>query len=303
VVDGYAARLASEVVADVVAALLLGSVALLVSQLIRRRRIRTFFGITPGRETIKLFLSCIDVKPSGAIGTEKVTGGSQGTAINHLEYRYALDFAAAVESRPLVRVLHSIDPSDWRTAQPVNCRIEVGPSCTSYLNRGSEVMLDEVRQVVHGSECVVLVGGAIYNVVTKCILEADAQVQFIRDDSRGSLPRRGIKVTMGTSNPHEFYREDPVADAALGLKEGREYFIIRRFVWEQVTVFMCAGTCTAGTVAALRMLTSWRTLQRDLGSTPFLRVYEMPLETVTARETDPPPQQKIQRVLAEPPST
>jgi hypothetical protein len=39
-VDGYAARLASEVVADVVAALLLGSVALLVSQLIRRRRIR-----------------------------------------------------------------------------------------------------------------------------------------------------------------------------------------------------------------------------------------------------------------------
>jgi hypothetical protein len=53
----------------------------------------------------------------------------------------------------------------------------------------------------------------------------------------------------------------------------------------------------------LRMLTSWRTLQRDLGSTPFLRVYEMPLETVTARETDPPPQQKIQRVLAEPPST
>ena len=102
--DGYAARLASEVVADVVAALLLGSVALLVSQLIRRRRIRTFFGITPGRETIKLFLSCIDVKPSGAIGTEKVTGGSQGTAINHLEYRYALDFAAAVESRPLVRV-------------------------------------------------------------------------------------------------------------------------------------------------------------------------------------------------------
>jgi hypothetical protein len=296
-----AAHLGSEVLADILAALLLGAVALLVSQLIRRRRIRTFFGISPGRDTIRLFLSCIDVKRGGAIGTEEVTGGSEGEAINRMEYRYALDFAASVESRPLVRVLHSIDPSDWRTAQPINCRIDVGPTCTSYTRRPGEVM-EEVRRLAHGSECIVLVGGAIYNVMTKCIVESDGHMQFISQRRDGERPRRGLRVTTAPNHPREFYREDPVAADGTPIRAGREYFVIRRFVWERVTVFLCAGTCTAGSVAALRMLADWRALQRNLGSRSFLRVYEMPLDAVTARETDPPPQHEIQRVIADPPS-
>lgn len=298
----FAEHLLSEVAADIIAALLIGSLALLISHLVRRRRLRMFFGITPGRDTIKLFLSCIDVKPGGAIGTEKVTGGSQGTAINHLEYQYALRFATAVESRPLVRVLHSIEPGDWHTAQPVNCSIEIGPTCTAFNTRPHTEIMEDVRERIKTAECVVLVGGAIYNVITKCILEADGRVEFIRDDRGGGRPRRGVRIRLGAYRPHDYWREDPADDAEHGVNPGREYFVIGRFAWDQATIFLCAGTCTAGTVAALRMITSWRALQRDVGLEPFLRVYEMPLDDVADREKAPPAQKDIQRVLADPPS-
>jgi hypothetical protein len=291
------ANLPSELVADIAAALLIGGGALLISLVARRRRLRTFFGI-PRRNTIEVILSGVDLIPGGAVGTEKVTGGSQGTAINYLEYQYALRFATAVESRPFVRVLRTIEPDDWHTAQPVNCNIEIGPSCTDFNARPSEVM-EEVRQRIKALECVVVVGGAIYNVVMKCMLEEYGRVQFIRDDSAGGRPRRGVRVRYGANKLHDYYREDP-PEAGQPVKPGREYFVVARFVWEKTTIFLCAGTCTAGTVAALRVITSWRSLQRDVGAKPFLRVYEMPLDDTADREKDPPASYLIQRVFADP---
>lgn len=292
-------NLPSELVADILTALLIGSGALLISLVARRHRLRTFFGITPGRDTIEVILSGVDLMPGGAIGTEKVTRGSQGTAINYLEYQYALRFATAVESRPFIRVLRTIEPDDWHTAQPVNCNIEIGPSCMDYNARPHEVK-EEVKQRIKALECVVVVGGAIYNVVTKCILEEYGRVEFIRDDSVGDRPRRGVRVRQGANKPHDYFREDPVLEAEQVVKPGREYFMVARLVWEKTTIFLCAGTCTAGTVAALRVITSWRTLQREVGARPFLRVYEMPLDDPADREKDPPAPYLIQRVFADP---
>jgi hypothetical protein len=295
-VDGFA-NLPSELVADIAAALLIGSGALLISLVARRRRLRTFFGI-PRRSTIEVIVSGVDLIPGGAVGTEKVTSGSQGTAINYLEYKYALRFATAVESRPSIRVLRTIEPDDWHTAQPVNCNIEIGPSCKDFNARPNEVK-EEVRQRIKALECVVVVGGAIYNVVMKYMLEEYGRVEFIRDDSAGGRPRRGVRVRHGANKLHDYYREDPI-EAEQVVKPGREYFVVARFVWEKTTIFLCAGTCTAGTVAALRVITSWRTLQRDVGTRPFLRVYEMPLDDATDSEKDPPAPYLIQRVFADP---
>lgn len=311
--DEFAVHLLSEVAADIVAALLIGGVVLVVGAALRRRRFRTFFGITPTKDSIKVMLSCIDVKPGGGIGTEVVTGGSQGTAINHLEYQHALRFASAVESTPFIRFLHSIEPDDWHTAKPVTCDIKVAPSCDAYNNDikagKKQEILNKFKEEIRDAECVVLVGGAIYNVMTKCLLEleeeerARVRVQFIRDDSKGGRPRRGIRVCVGTDE-HDYFREDPVPELPRQRpKPGREYFVLGRFKREQTTVFLCAGNCTAGTVAALDMIRSWRRLQRDVGSKPFLRVYEMLIKDVEGREKEPPDPDIIQRVLAVPPST
>ncbi|MBW8484269.1 hypothetical protein [Actinomadura parmotrematis] len=274
-------------VSDVLFAGLVASSAVVVGWWLRRRRVRRFFGVVPGREVIRVVLPGIEVLKSATLGTAPVREGFSGVAINEVEYRYALALAGAVESRPLARALFAAGVLDQVTSRPVVCRIEPGPSVSEFraeVDAGREQQArDRLRQDL-GSECVVLVGGPVYNVLTHLAQSepgSPARTGFLRLEESGR-PVRGIEITEPGGRVERFLRSEPDGD-----RWGEEYLALESFRWHRTQVFLCAGTCTAGTAAAVRILADWRTLQRRFGGEPFTLVYRLPIRDASDREREP----------------
>lgn len=317
---GFVLDVLDQALAEVVSVVLAALAVYAAAHMFWRRRVRRFFGVTPARGAIGVFLSCIDVRPGGAVGTEAVSGGSQGTSINYLEYRAALALAAAVQARPLVRALHALRPAEWQTAEPVICRIEPGPSGLTYQQRMADhneaAVVDEVRRRA-GAGPVVLVGSVIYNVMTK-VMTAGSGIAFLHEVTEsvdaggsgsgsgadsggggGSVPGRRSRRGIGVEGPagfRDFWRTVPERDGG----PLTDYFVVAALTWQGRRVFLCAGTSTAGTTAAVRRLASWRTLRAEFGDAPFTTVYELRLENAAALEMEPPAS-SWQRVYRDPP--
>lgn len=85
--------------------------------------------------------------------------------------------------------------------------------------------------------------------------------EFIRDRDETGKPRRGIRALGGISEEEFIRQESPT-----GLKD---YFIVEKMTIGETKLFVCAGTCTAATAAAVDKLINWRYFEERFGTRDF----------------------------------
>jgi hypothetical protein len=278
--------LVTALLANLVFAAFVALFAILASRAISRRRVRHFFGISARKGSLPIYVSNIYVNPDvrssqhpdtrATIGTERIDRGFYGTAISEVEYYHALLFAAAVETRPAIRALRAVVPDDhFVPPEPIVCRIEPSP----FIGTLADPVLRSLRDRV-GNNSIVVVGAPVYNTLAKHLLgQLESRVRFIRDpDSSKPVQERGIEFTNWRNEKMAYFRTNPPPDSGEPLEE---YYVVEKLEWPvasgsgrqlqaKTRVFICAGTCSAATAAALRLLErNWLRLSRETGGNNF----------------------------------
>jgi hypothetical protein len=284
-------------IANVIFAILVAVTAIVLGNYYWRRRVREFFDILPKKGRLPIFLSNIVVKRSGTVGTAPIAQGFYGTAISEVEYFYALQFAATVETRPAYRALRALDPDDILTpVDPIVCEINISPTVEEIGASDTIDTLRVIRQII-GNRTAVIIGAPIYNTFTLHLMDKlSSRFSFIREEDNGN-PTRGIKVRSyrGRDEYRDFIRR-PADD---GGQRQLEYFILERLTWKiradaaggrnTTKVFICAGTCSAATAAAVRALAkNWPDLKRRTNNGEFGMLCELYLQNIELREAHPP---------------
>ncbi|HEY7147056.1 MAG TPA: hypothetical protein VH637_22650 [Streptosporangiaceae bacterium] len=293
--SGFLPGVVGNLLADLIFALLAAAVAIALGNLFWRRGVRRFFNIPRGKGRLPIFLSNIVVQKSGTIGTGTVAEGFHGTAITEVEYACALNFASQIETKPVYRALRALDPDDlFVRVDPVVCRINISPKATVLQEAGNSEITSLVHHLIRNRSAIT-VGAPIYNVLTYHLMdEIPSHFSFIRREDNG-LPVRGIKIRNYRGGEREYLRH-PEGSRQV------EYFIVEKLTWHDqpgggrardTKIFICAGTCSAATAAALQILADWRSLRRVSGGRDFAYLYELYLDSVDGREMNPPdaPQQ------------
>lgn len=308
----FAYDVSTNIVGDLVFAVALAVAAIGVSNVLWRRGLHNFFGVTkPGRSAIKIRLSCINVLPAGARATDHIVEGFIGPAMSELEYKYALQFTRLVQRRPVVRAISALMENTTSSGiDPIVCEIGSSPPYQGELpvdfDRDPE-LVDRLRREL-GNGTFVLIGEPMYNLLTGYVMhDASSRFAFVGGREGGDPQHRTIRVGNvyhAPGNPvgeeYERKREDGVFI---------EYGIVERLVdWNGSTIFVCAGTSTASTIAALRELVEWRDLHKrflaaapsrgrgELSAEPMKGSFGVLYEVrVTDREAVPQPQQVLER--------
>jgi hypothetical protein len=284
--------LVTALIANVVFATVVALTAIVVGRLFWRHRVRAFFGIRPDRGALPIYLSNIIVKPGGAIGTDTAIRGFSGSTISEVEYFYSLQFAKAVETKPLSRALKKLDPSDKIIpVEPIVCQIHISPPIGRLGDPDTEDILAVMRTQI-GLRSVIVVGGPAYNALALYMLQMlSSTFSFIREEDESGLPVRGIRMHRNLEKHRDFVRR--AADGSDG--QVLEYFIVEKLTWparsanasgrsRTTKVFICAGTCSAATAAALRMLAgNWRELERGSEGRDFGLLCELELSGIEQR--------------------
>lgn len=258
-----------------------------------RRRLRRFFGITErGDATVQIRLSNIYVKPAGSLSPVSIGNGFIGPAINAAEYQYGLELAGAIQSRPFAGAAYALVEQFGVRAidRPVACRISLSLDYVrvSYLNvedhkpvdfDTDQAMVSEIWRTLTAHRSFVLVGSPVYNVLTFYVLGTcgdQTRVRFVESSGEPGHTAAAIQILgfhqSGASQVFE-RRLMPVGD---GTTIYEEYFVVQKITnWNNTpaTIFVCAGTSTAATAAALVKLAGWRTLADEFGMGPFAVVY------------------------------
>ncbi|MCI0688901.1 MAG: hypothetical protein L0Y54_16965 [Sporichthyaceae bacterium] len=296
--SGFVGALATDLLADVLFAAILAAAAIWLTHRARRKRVRRFFGVMPGAGSISVFLSSIVVKERGTVGIGPIVEGYHGPAITELEYRHVLGFAATVETKPFIRLLRAVLPDDLvGPVEPTVCQVRVSPhlSAGEHPSRHREDHGKEVDDALAGG-CVVLVGSPVYNLLTHVVLDhpaaddgARSRFRFIRTGDTPPTARRGVEVIdVYPGENQRFMRTDTSELAHPG--PINEYFVVEKLrTAHGRTIFICAGTCSSATAAALDRLTEWRELERRFGAAGFGLLCEIRLAAVDDREADPRP--------------
>ncbi|HET6211925.1 MAG TPA: hypothetical protein VFE14_03525 [Micromonosporaceae bacterium] len=259
-----------------------------------RRRLRRFFGITDRRHsTIQVRLSNIYVKPAGSLSPLSIGHGFIGPAINATEYEYALELAEAVKSRPFAGQAYALLEQFGVEAmnRPVAC--EISPSI-DYVDvphhridehkpvdfDNDQKLVGEIGRTLSAHRTLVLVGSPVYNVLTHFVLSNcgdQTRIQFVESKSEPGHAASGVEVFgfhhTGASESLQ-RRETQVGDTTMY----EEYFALQKITnWNggRTTIFVCAGTSTAATAAALTRLAKWGELADTFGMGPFTVVYSV----------------------------
>lgn len=288
--------LVTGLIANLIFAVLVALAAIGIGNYYWRRRVRDFFDILPKKGRLPIFLSNIVVRQAGTTGTAPIAQGFYGTAISEVEYFYALQLAATLETRPAYRALSALDPNDIFTpVDPIVCEIHISPK-TEELGAENANLSKLIRQTV-GNRTAVIIGAPIYNTFTLHLMDMlSSRFSFIREEENGH-PIRGIKVRSykGQDNERRFVRH-----AADDSGRQLEYFILEKLTWpirsdtgsggrKTTKVFLCAGTCSAATAAAVRALAkNWPDLKRLTNGADFGMLCELYLQNVEMREGHPP---------------
>jgi len=265
-------------VADLALAVLLGAGAIALSSLVWRRNVHDFFGVRPGRGMISVRLSSFNVLRNGCAGTEEVIEPFTGSAMSELEYRYALGLARSVQVKPITRVLRALrDAPDSSFEESVICDIRMsephhGATPVDFQN---DVELRDRLNARLREGTFVLIGEPLYNLLTGYVMNhGPSRFRFTGGRPADGGRRRTIRVENfyhRDDNPlqHDHERE------RLPNGQSIEYAILERITnWNGTTIFICAGTSTGATIAAIRELTRWRELAarferlRSLGGVP-----------------------------------
>lgn len=265
----------TNIVGDLVFAVALAIAAIVVSNVLWRRALHDFFGITkPGRSAIKIRLSCINVVPGGARATDHIVEGFIGPAMSEQEYKYALQFTRVVQRRPIVRALSALMENTRSTGiDPVVCEIGSSPPHHGEIPvdfTGDNELSDRLRgQLANGTY--VLIGEPMYNLLTGYVMrEAGSRFSFVGGRTDSEDTRRTIQVGNVYHTPNNAVAEDYERKVEDGVFI--EYGVLERLVdWNGSTIFVCAGTSTASTIAALRELVEWRDMHSRFDGGPVSR--------------------------------
>ncbi|WP_156934822.1 hypothetical protein [Pseudonocardia spinosispora] len=284
------------VAANIIAAFVVGFIALAILTGYRSRGVRRFFGVASGGSSIKIFLSTIAVNPGGTRGTAEIKEGFHGDAMTELEYKHALEFAALMRSGSFSWILTTIFGTR-SGADRILSTIEHSPSFrqNTRVTPGGEVSYDSnaISASLRENTCTILIGGPIYNLLTHHIFRhrpknADDMrfFEFIRRNDPDGKALRGIRA-LGVY-PRDYIRTE-------GEDHIEDYFVVCRLTVEKKKkVFVCAGTCTAATAAAVDQLTDWRKFEK-YGTNDFGVLYRIFLprastgfeSSAQGRESDP----------------
>lgn len=311
------------VMANVISAIVIALVAYAVVTLAMRRRVFRFFGFQPGQTKQKIYLSSIAVRPKGTIGTTDVVTGFYGAAITEAEYRHALMLSAAIQARPVFRLLQAVQGAaagGASIADPVRSGIEL---CPSYRQVGEPVDLakhDELRRNLEDAfrfASVVLIGAPIYNSMTYYAMSGagalTSRFLYVREsgvpgpDGVEPEPVRGFRVRKA-GEAEDFVRSSAPDGSSV------EYLIVekikfrpklvgaaaRRATPSEVVVFVCCGTSTGATSAAVDILRNWSALERVYRLDEFGVVYRLDLPPDGDREQEQP-STRCRLVYSDPP--
>lgn len=264
------------------------AIVLLLGRLWWRRRVRRFFGIHPDEGRLVIFVSNIFVNPQGTTGTGPINTGFTGAAITEVEFKAALHLAEAIETRlPILRALRALDRSDFvRTVKPIDCEIRVSPSVHEF-DSNSDVF-EYIRDKA-GDRSFIVAGAPIYNTLASHLMKRlPSHYRFVRVDGHGV-------GYLKDSTWYDNVRTDP-RTGTQGDTQGQEYYIIERLELPGTSVdmkapryaFICAGTCSAATAAALQRLAGWRTLSQKYNKRGnFGMMRKMFLANIAQREQIP----------------
>jgi len=154
----------------------------------------------------------------------------------------------------------------------ITAAIEVSPLVDEDEEADSGPDWSAVEGLLHESSCIVLVGGPIYNSVSRYILsgigkasnDQDTRLNFVRRDET-CRPSRGISLRGGSHD--------------LGIDEwiggGHEYYMVEKVTRKDAKVFICAGTSAAATAAAVQELIHWQELAESYPDQDFARVFAL----------------------------
>jgi hypothetical protein len=210
----------------------------------RRGRLLQFFGINDRLRDASIFVSRLEVKPSGTTGIEDLHQGYIGPAIVRIEYDAALALKRRLDSNWLVHVPKSLSAlfrSSKHAFSSLNPQVDVSPP-PDYAD-------EDVKRVL--SRNLILLGGVIHNLLAARCLRSDRSFFDLRKNASG-----GWDVVLLTSGAEQ---------TLAGRSKGQELAIIQRITYRETgnTVVVCAGLgggATHGSV--LYLLEHYDTLQR-----------------------------------------
>jgi len=223
-----------------------GVILLFTTVIINRQRTLRFFGISRQKPALRIYVSRLEIKPSGTIGIEPIEIGYSGPAINQVEFQGALLIRDALRSKWL-----SLLPSrlqDWLGQQSVTLMtvdppIEVSPQVEA------DVSYDNL----------VVLGSSVYSLVSKIYLEhPSCMFQFVKNASG----ERTLRM-----------RDGGLKDVELpGRSKDQELGIIQRINDHNhgTVVYICAGLGASATYGSIRyLIKNWVYLQRKYKDADF----------------------------------
>jgi hypothetical protein len=251
-----------------------------------RRKARRFFNLGRGTDgRLRVLVSSVFVRKGGTLALESVTEGFSGYALIGSEYDYVQRLAQAIETKPFGQFLGAIAQrlSEDKASPPIVVEVSGSPGYVE----GDAIQRPDatISSLLTSRNSVVLVGNALYNSSVEYFLThagKQSHFTFFRPD-----PSEGTDIPYGiAARPYgeagdtaEFHRHRVADQSSPHVGLYCEYAFLQRAPssdqWP-ATVFVCAGTSTAATTAAIEQLGNWRALLSRFGTRPFgvlLEVY------------------------------
>ena len=291
-----------ELISDVVLIIFFILLVTLLSDTLWRRSLRRFFRVRRARSGgISIFLSNMYVKQRGTMNVNQatpVTRGYFGYTITEAEYFYSLRLASSIQASPLSRIVLGVAEQlgAATVSPPVVCDIKPAPRYVIE-EKGElsvKIPLAEITGILSGTGTLICVGAPMYNVLTDYVLgnaSLQRHFEFVRPPNPAGGFRNGIRVCDYHANgePRDFLREQVAFPGAPDDEGWREYFVLQRMLENQPwtsAVFICAGTSTAATIAALEEMSNWRMLAREFGESAFAILFELVCATSEVNSDD-----------------
>lgn len=288
-------QLLADVLLVVAALLLIG----LVRHITGGRHLRTFLDIPATQKgALRIYVSSMFVKasdPSATIGLNPVRVGFTGYALTEAEYSAGLSLARAFRVPSVGRLFSTL--GNFVADRPLDTLGDVviagSPGYVVATPRGAEVLPpeSEVRKLLEKDAIVIAIGSPLYNSVTDFLthnMGPESRVRFCRPSDPGP-DQIGYTLEVrpfGPDGGYGSFTRYRIADLQSPHHQSFvEYSVVQRISRRQSgrpPIFICAGTSTAATVAAVSRLSKWKELHRDFANDSFCMVLEV---TVRDRES------------------
>jgi hypothetical protein len=283
------------IVANVASILLVTTAAVLLLSVVSRRRRRLHKFFAGGRHwggDVRIMMSNIFLSVPSGKGTP-VDMGFSGATMTLGEQIHAQRLVEAVEGRPATRLLVALADQIGLdgTAGSLRCKLSVSPlrvDGAATMARGIPDDADdgaigrELAEVLRRGETLVLVGGVVFNTLTRYVMGRSGEQSWFsfeaEVDPATGIAKRSLRAeASGPDGPQDAVFTCVTSEAG-GQEVYTEYFFVQKvtdFGPDHSTIFICAGTSTAATVAAVEELTDWESLRGEFGDGAFAVLHRL----------------------------